>query len=169
MSDPFIEFEVKRNEEGVAQLSAQLHSDGLSNDDIRLRFARRGILYARQVAESGAFPISEVSAGDEVTATITFTQSDTYGDGDEFYESDKDGDDSYFFNSPDAEPVDDRAIGFRLKISHLNSPDERPFGWAASPAVMAATQVSKMVRVAIEQAAGVSVVSKPAELSAPGL
>lgn len=154
MSDPVVTFAVKRDVEGVAQLEATLDDKGLDKGDIRLRFARLSMLYARQVAEDNPFAISEVSAGDTVTASIILTQEKSYGDGEQFMELGED-DDHSFFNTHDGDAQDNKSIGFRLKIGSLNSPDERPFGWAAAPAVVAATLVSKMVKTAIQQAAGV--------------
>ena len=172
MSNPKIEFAVKPNDQGVSQLHATLSNDeGLADTDIRLKFARLAMIYAGKVSSGGALGASSSSLGDRTLVTLTFINKPVHGDGHEFMEFDDDFEGPDYFNEPDdgEDVTDNKSVGFTIKVDGIENKHERPLGWAASPAYVAATLVAKMTRTAIEQAAGVSYdedrAQKPLELA----
>lgn len=149
MLNPYITFEVSTDEKGQPVLTASLHRNSVPDGDIRLKYAQLAMSYAAQVAERGPYGVSTVSNGDKSTATLTFTQS--YAD--TLY-------DEYDEPLGGGEPIKN-SIGCNLRVESLaRNSEDRPFGWAASPAVAAATTVHRMVHRAIHIAAGISLDEK---------
>jgi hypothetical protein len=145
MMNPYITFEVSTDDKGQPVLMASLNRNSVAEGDTRLKYAQLAMSYATQVAQRGPFGVSTVSAGDKTKATLTFTQAYTEGEYDDFGEL------------ISARQSVKNSIGCSLSVDGLSGPrDERPFGWAASPAVAAATTVHKMVERAIHIAAGIS-------------
>lgn len=157
MPNPIITFSVVRPDDAPAKLIASLDERDCDESDIRLKFARQAMIYTQSIVAQAPFAFSN-NPGDLTEASLTFTNSDVTGDGEEYFEYDDPDDEldsGSFYNNDDLDDQGpDNQIGFYLKVDGITRVADRPLGWACAPAVLAAQEVSKLIRVAIERSAG---------------